>query len=230
MNGVMHKIDTKQMSQWLLESTSTCESPLDRLKVYINDFETIPQEQKQEYVKEMVNWLIEAKYLPYDLDVATSIELISILVRNAGDDVDALMIILMIAHQNFIVAGHVDRGFIANEMLNYLLLHGDLIMKFCNEIQEIMTDDPMYDLYSESSDEDEDEEEQPILLYPNLVGAFTPAFHWFKEQYPQVCYNIPEGFISQITSYCDTKKSFEMYSKLCRCLNSAFPEINSSEM
>lgn len=219
----MNKIDSTQMSQWLNESTSTYESPQNRLRRYISDFENVAEDQKQDYIKEMLKWLRDIKYVPFDLDVATSIELISILIRHDGEAFDALLMILLLSHQNYLVAGFVDRGFIANEMLRYLLYNGDFIMKFCEDILEIMLDDPMFNIQSEMSDI---EEEKIVHMYPNVVGAFVPAYHWLKENYPQVCYDIPEDFINQIISYSDPKNAFKIYSSLCRFLYIALPEIN----
>ena len=219
----MNKIDSTQMSQWLNESTSTYESPQNRLRRYISDFENVAEDQKQDYIKEMLKWLRDIKYVPFDLDVATSIELITMLIRHDGENFDSLLMILLLSHQNYLVAGFVDRGFIANEMLRYLLYNGDFIMRFCEDILEIMLDDPMFNIQSEMSDI---EEEKIVHMYPNIVGAFVPAYHWLKENYPQVCYDIPEDFINQIISYSDPKNAFKIYSSLCRFLYIALPEIN----
>lgn len=222
MNGTMEKVDTKQMSQWLYESISAHESPQNILIGYVDNYRNIEDEKKQNYAKEMLAWMKEADYIPFDLDIPCSIELIGILSRNVEHDIDALIMLFILSYQNYLIAGPVDKGFIANEMLHCLIYNGGYINDFCEEIQKHMMEDPMFDTFTEV----QDEEERVIMLYPNLISAFLPAYHWLKNEYPQACYNFPEDFVEKISSYSDSDRAFNIYSSFCRYLYFLYPDLH----
>ena len=214
MDGYMEKVDTKQMSQWLLESISASESPQNILIGYVDNYRNIADDKKQDYAMEMLKWLKETNYIPFDLDVPNSIELMSILARNIEHDFNALIMLFLLSHQNYLIAGPVDKGFIANEMLNCLMYYGMYINDFCAEIQDEMMEDPMFDVFTVN----QDDEDSVAVLYPNIVGALAPAYQWLKDNYPQACYNIPEELIDKILSYSDSNRAFKIYSSFCRYL------------
>ena len=218
MDAYIDKDITGQINQWLHELVSGHESEQDVLRGYIGGFNAVPDDQKQDRAFEMLNWMSERGYVPYDLDIPTTIELINILIRYAGHHRNAMIMLFLLSHQNFLLAGPVDKGFIANEMILYLLYYGDMIMDTTGEIQNYMVDDPMFDILVEAS-EDED---SVAILYPNIVAAFLPAYLWLKDMYPHACYDIPEEFIETIQSCSDSERAFRIYSSFCRYLHYIF--------
>lgn len=221
MNGTMEKVDTKQISQWLLDAISAHESPKNILMGYVDNYRNIADDKRQDYIMEMLKWMKEADYIPFDLDTPCSIELIGILSRNVEHNVDALIMLFILSYQNYLIAGPVDKGFIANEMLHSLIYYGGYINDFCEEIQKHMMEDPMFDVFTEA----QDEEEQAIVLYPNLIRALLPAYQWLKNEYPQACYKFPEGFVEKISSYSDSDRAFKIYSSFCRFLYFMYPDL-----